>query len=846
MGWRYRKRIKILPGIYLNISKSGISTNVGVKGASVTFGPKGTYVNTGFPGTGLYRRDKVHEESIARHSAQTFNSIDNEKSQNVHINREYDKMTSILAYNPLHYIFYFFSLIFPIAAFVWYLNNLDMIYCCLINAVFQAILGLAIILNMSVKEDTSSYTIKSIKKVSKHYIKNEIVGHKIRCSLCVIIILLNLFPFLSMSGAFVRLFLGYEKTWDGGFISILITLIVIYLWISALKKEKDFIAPLNDALLLKDKKKSNPLSVTPTNEGYKTTNDELIKESNLNAIYETVDIETPQEENKAESCSQEKNIRNEVSKDYSNANIPPATDSPDKEDCFFYLGKELEPYDPKLDLPDYRYPTLDLLKKYDIDSKPYIDMAEQVDNKNRIVETLRSFGIEISSIKATVGPIFTLYEITLAPGLNASKLRGLEDDLALGLYGRNVRVLAPIPGKETVGLEVPNAKTGIVSMISVLDSKTFQESQMDLPCAIGKTITNEVFMFDLTKAPHILIGGSTGQGKSVVLNAIITSLLYKKHPAELKFVLMDPHGVEMGLYDLIRDNFLAILPDEPAIVSNCNQAAKTLESLCSLMNVRFDLLKEVGVRNIKEYNKKFIERKITPRGGHGFMPYIVLIIDSYSAFTIGYEESIEQSLTELTKFARAVGIHVIISEKRPSNNILSSELKSFIPTRIAFRVPEKTDSHVILDCEGAEQLIGKGDMLFRAGGVPIRVQCAFVDTPETERISDFISEQQSYQCPFELPNPYSVNSYEDCYTGKDVDMSNLDPLFEDAARLIVTNQSGSTSLIQRKFAIGYNRAGRLMDQLEKAGVVGAAMGSKPREVMIQDENSLNNLFASLR
>lgn len=255
MGWRYRKRIKILPGIHLNISKSGISTNVGVKGASVTFGPKGTYVNTGFPGTGLYRRDKVHEESIARHSAQTFNSIDNEKSQNVHINREYDKMTSILAYNPLHYIFYFFSLIFPIAAFVWYLNNLDMIYCCLINAVFQAILGLAIILNMSVKEDTSSYTIKSIKKVSKHYIKNEIVGHKIRCSLCVIIILLNLFPFLSMSGAFVRLFLGYEKTWDGGFISILITLIVIYLWISALKKEKDFIAPLNDALLLKDKKK---------------------------------------------------------------------------------------------------------------------------------------------------------------------------------------------------------------------------------------------------------------------------------------------------------------------------------------------------------------------------------------------------------------------------------------------------------------------------------------------------------------------------------------------------------------------------------------------------------------
>lgn len=845
MGWRYRKRIKILPGIHLNISKSGISTNVGVKGASVTFGPKGTYVNTGLPGTGLYRRDKVHEDRTVGHSTQTYHSPDNERPQNMHVTKEYDKTTSILAYNPLHYIFYFFSLIFPIAAFVWYLNNLDMIYCCLINAVFQAILGLAIILNMSVKEDTSSYTIKSFKKVSKHYVKKEIVGHKMRCSLCVIIILLNLFPFFSMSGAFVRMFIGYEKTWDGGFISILITLLVIFLWISAIKKEKDLIAPLNDALFLKDKTKSNSLPVTSANEVCKTTYEELVKESNLNVTHKTVDIETSQEESKAELCSQKINIRNEVGKDYSNANIPPVTDSQDN-DSIFYQEKEFEPYDPKLDLPDYRYPTLDLLKKYDIDSKPYIDIAEQTDNKNRIVETLQSFGIEISSIKATVGPIFTLYEITLAPGLNASKLRGLEDDLALGLFGRSVRVLAPIPGKETVGLEVPNAKTGIVSMVSVLDSKTFQESQMDLPCAIGKTITNEVFMFDLTKAPHILIGGSTGQGKSVALNAIITSLLYKKHPAELKFVLMDPHGVEMGLYDLIRDNFLAILPDEPAIVSNCNQAAKTLESLCSLMNVRFDLLKEVGVRNIKEYNKKFIERKITPRGGHGFMPYIVLIIDSYSAFTIGYEESIEQSLTELTKFARAVGIHVIISEKRPSSNILSSELKSFIPTRIAFRVPEKTDSHVILDCEGAEQLIGKGDMLFRAGGAPIRVQCAFVDTPETERISDFISEQQSYQCPFELPNPYSVNSYEDCYTAKDVDMSNLDPLFEDAARLIVTNQSGSTSLIQRKFAIGYNRAGRLMDQLEKAGVVGEAHGSKPREVFIQDEVSLENLFNALK
>ena len=842
MGWRYRKRINILPGIHLNISKSGISTNVGVKGASVTFGPKGTYVNTGLPGTGLYRRDKVHEESTARHSTQTFNSLDNEKPQNVHVNREYDKKTSILAYNPLHYVFYFFSLVFPIAAFVWYLNNLDMIYCCLINAVFQAIWGLAIILNMSVKEDTSSYTVKSIKKVSKNYIKREILGHKIRCSLCVILILLNLFPFLSMSGAFVRMFIGYEKIWDGGIISILITLIIIFLWISALNKEKDFIAPLNDALLLKDKKKSNPLSVTPTSEGYKTTNVELIKESNLNVIHETVDIETPQEESKAEPCSQEKNIRNEVSKDYSNANIPPATDSPDKEDGVICL-EELEPYDPKRDLENYHYPTLDLLMKYENDGLPYINMEEQTANKNRIVEVLRSFGIEISSIKAIVGPRFTLYEITPAPGISINKVRGLEDDLALWLGAQGIRII-PFPGKGTVGIEVPNMRPSITSIDSIFNSKKFQESTMELPCALGKTITNEVFMFDLAKAPHVLIAGSTGQGKSVAINTILTSLLYKKHPAELKLVLMDAYVIELGVYSIIERHFLAALYDQPSVVINSNQAVDTLNSLCKEMNIRYDLLKMAFVRNIKEYNKKFIERQLNPANGYKFMPYIVVVIDEYAPFISEKGREFEEPLLHLAQFARAVGIHMIISTKRPTNDIITGTIKSNFPTRISFRVPESVDSRVILDRNGAERLLGNGDMLYANGGEPVRVQCAFIDTPETERICLFISDQQGYKSPFELPDPYfDENEYNEPH---DVDMSHLDPLFEDAARLIVINQSGSTSLIQRKFAIGYNRAGQLMDQLEKAGVVGAAMGSKPREVMIQDENSLNNLFASLR
>ena len=510
--------------------------------------------------------------------------------------------------------------------------------------------------------------------------------------------------------------------------------------------------------------------------------------------------------------------------------------------------EDLEPYDPKRDLENYHYPTLDLLKKYDNDGKPFIDMAEQTANKNRIVEVLRTFGVEISSIKATVGPTITLYEITLAPGVRISKVRSLEDDIALSLSALGIRIIAPIPGKGTIGIEVPNAKPSIVSMESILNSKKFQESQMELPCAVGKTITNEVFMFDLAKAPHLLVAGATGQGKSVGLNAIITSLLYKKHPAELKIVLVDPKKVEFSIYNPLINHFLAKVPDDDAdpIITDVTKVVRTLNSLCKLMDTRYDLLKEVGARNIKEYNKKIIDRKIPPRGGHGFMPYIVVIIDEFGDLIMTAGKEIELPIARIAQLARAVGIHMVIATQRPTTTIITGNIKANFPARIAFKVSAGIDSKTILDRTGAQQLIGKGDMLYLGGAEPIRVQCAFVDTPEVERINEFIAAQQSYNMPFELPEPDTPESDMGDSGSADVDMQHLDPLFEDAARLIVLNQSGSTSLIQRKFAIGYNRAGRLMDQLEKAGVVGAAMGSKPREVMIQDEMSLNNLLNSLR
>ena len=510
-------------------------------------------------------------------------------------------------------------------------------------------------------------------------------------------------------------------------------------------------------------------------------------------------------------------------------------------------NEQLEPYDPKRDLENYHYPTLDLLKKYDNDGKPYIDMEEQTKNKNRIVEVLRTFGVEISTIKATVGPTITLYEITLSPGIRISKIRSLEDDIALSLAALGIRIIAPIPGKGTIGIEVPNAKPSIVSMESILNSKKFQETTMELPCAMGKTITNEVFMFDLTKAPHLLVAGATGQGKSVGLNAILTSLLYKKHPAEMKIVLVDPKMVEFSIYKTIERHFLAALPEEVEnpIITDTSKVVRTLNSLCVEMDARYELLMTAGERNIKDYNKKFKERRLNPEKGHRFMPYIVVVIDEYGDLIMTAGKEIELPIARIAQKARAVGIHMIIATQRPTTNIITGTIKANFPGRIAFKVSQGIDSKTILDRMGANQLIGRGDMLYLQGNDPIRVQCAFVDTPEVVDINDFIASQQGYSEPYELPEP-KMDDGDGGGETRDVDMSHLDPMFEDAARLIVLSQSGSTSLIQRKFSIGYNRAGRLMDQLEKAGVVGPAIGSKPRDVLIQDEVTLSNLISSLK
>ncbi len=410
-----------------------------------------------------------------------------------------------------------------------------------------------------------------------------------------------------------------------------------------------------------------------------------------------------------------------------------------------------------------------------------------------------------------------------------------------------IRIIAPIPGKGTIGIEVPNAKASIVSMESVLNSKKFQETTMDLPCAMGKTITNEVFMFDLAKMPHLLVAGATGQGKSVGLNAILTSLLYKKHPAELKIVLVDPKMVEFSIYSNIDKHFLAKVPDDSAspIITDTTKVVRTLNSLCVEMDARYELLMAAGERNIKDYNKKFIARQLSPEKGHKYMPYIVVVIDEYGDLIMTAGKEIELPIARIAQKARAVGIHMIIATQRPTTNIITGTIKANFPARIAFKVAQGIDSKTILDRMGANQLIGRGDMLFLQGNEPIRVQCAFVDTPEVVAINNFIAEQQGYATTFELPEP--TNDSEGEYGGgSDVDLNHLDPLFEDAAHHIVMSQSGSTSLIQRKFAIGYNRAGRLMDQLEKAGIVGAAMGSKPREVLIQDEVSLENLISQLK
>ncbi len=505
------------------------------------------------------------------------------------------------------------------------------------------------------------------------------------------------------------------------------------------------------------------------------------------------------------------------------------------------LVEKFGEFDPTLELSKYKFPTLDLLREYEGGNDVSIDQVELESNKDKIVDTLGNYGINIDSIKATIGPTVTLYEIVPEAGVRISKIKNLEDDIALSLSALGIRIIAPIPGKGTIGIEVPNSNPTMVSMRSVISSQKFQTSKMELPIAFGKTISNETLVVDLAKMPHMLMAGATGQGKSVGLNAIITSLLYKKHPAELKFVMVDPKKVELALYNKIERHFLAKLPDsEDAIITDNQKVINTLNSLCIEMDDRYDLLKDAYVRNIKEYNEKFKARKLSPENGHRFMPYIVLVVDEFADLIMTAGKEVEQPIARLAQLARAVGIHLIIATQRPSVNVITGIIKANFPARVAFRVTSKVDSRTILDSGGADQLIGKGDMLYTTGNELIRIQCAFVDTPEVDEIADYIGSQKGY------PDAYMLPEYEGEDGGSgdplDIDPNDRDSLFDDAARIVVASQSGSASLLQRKLKIGYNRAGRIIDQLEANGIVGNFEGSKARDVLVKDEVSLEQIL----
>ncbi|WP_276166987.1 DNA translocase FtsK [Zobellia alginiliquefaciens] len=505
------------------------------------------------------------------------------------------------------------------------------------------------------------------------------------------------------------------------------------------------------------------------------------------------------------------------------------------------LVEDFGEFDPTLELGNYKFPTIELLDQHGVTGGITINQEELEENKNKIVETLKNYKIGISQIKATIGPTVTLYEIVPEAGVRISKIKNLEDDIALSLAALGIRIIAPIPGKGTIGIEVPNKNATIVSMRSVVASSKFQKAEMELPIAFGKTISNETFVVDLAKMPHLLMAGATGQGKSVGLNAVLTSLLYKKHPAEVKFILVDPKKVELSIYNKIERHFLAKLPDsEEAIITDNAKVINTLNSLCIEMDDRYELLKHAQVRNLKEYNVKFKARKLNPNDGHKFLPYIVLVIDEFADLIMTAGKEVETPIARLAQLARAIGIHLIIATQRPSVNVITGIIKANFPARIAFRVTSKIDSRTILDAQGADQLIGRGDMLYTQGNDVTRIQCAFVDTPEVAKITDYIGSQRAY------PNAHELPEYtgEDSGTSIDVDIADRDALFRDAAEVIVTAQQGSASLIQRKLKLGYNRAGRIVDQLEAAGIVGPFEGSKARQVLVPDLIALDQLLSN--
>ena len=558
----------------------------------------------------------------------------------------------------------------------------------------------------------------------------------------------------------------------------------------------------------------------------------ISKHSNVNAVKEEITLKV--EENiepvlKSEIIEEEKIVEIDVEKveeeEHSTENLS------DK------ILKDFGEFDPTLELSNFKFPTFNLLKQYN--ESISVDPAELEANKDKIVETLKNYKIGIAEIKATVGPTITLYEIVPEAGIRISKIKNLEDDIALSLAALGIRIIAPIPGKGTIGIEVPNKKSTIVSMHSAISSKKFQESRMELPIALGKTISNETFVVDLAKMPHLLMAGATGQGKSVGLNAVLTSLLYKKHPAEVKFILVDPKKVELTLFNKIERHYLAKLPDtEEAIITDTSKVVTTLNSLCIEMDNRYDLLKAAMVRNIKEYNVKFKQRKLNPNDGHQFLPYIVLVIDEFADLIMTAGKEVETPIARLAQLARAIGIHLIVATQRPSVNVITGIIKANFPSRIAFRVTSKIDSRTILDAPGADQLIGRGDLLYSGGNDITRIQCAFVDTPEVEKITDFIGSQKAYAEAYQLPEYVDDESG----TSIDIDIADRDKLFKEAAEIIVTAQQGSASLLQRKLKLGYNRAGRLIDQLEAAGIVGGFEGSKARQVLVPDLIALEQLL----
>ena len=605
-------------------------------------------------------------------------------------------------------------------------------------------------------------------------------------------------------------------------------------WIARIFKKKE---EQEQDLPLEDEQATNEIELTPT----LTTADPEFTEEPEPTPALVVDVETPQEEVvivEEEDPQDDVEIAVEEVKE-----VELTEDDPE------YLLRKLGPYDPRKDLEHYKFPSLNLLKVYDNETAPVINQEEQQANANRIVTTLRNFDIEIESIKATVGPTVTLYEIVPKAGIKIAKIQGLENDIMLSLAAIGIRIIAPMPGKGTIGIEVPNEKPQIVSMHSVIASKRFQEEQkMRLPVAIGRTITNEVFTFDLAKTPHLLVAGATGQGKSVGLNAILTSLLYKKHPAELKFVLVDPKMVEFSIYKPLLKHYMAAMPDQDEndiIITDCQKVINTLNSLVIEMENRYQLLMQAKCRNLEDYNEKFINRHLNPEKGHRYMPYLVIVIDEYGDFIMQAGKEVERPIQRIAQKARAVGMHMILATQRPDVKIVTGTIKANIPTRIAFRTQSVVDSRTVLDSKGADQLIGKGDMLYSASGAITRIQCAFVDTPEVENIVLHIEKQQHYFEPYQLPEYIPEGGEGEALAPGSVDLKRLDPMFADVARYTVSKQEGSTSRIQRAFEIGYNRAGKLSDQLEAAGIVGPNKGPKGRDVLIQDMDSLERILQEL-